>query len=975
MKRYLTYIILAALTLLAFGCKKETDADRKDLDSRERVPISVTYSDAGSPLTSLSFTHGAIQKDIDVELNSETLHWSIESDKPWCKILPGEHIGPGSFTIEVEANESFEAREEATLTFVAGEYRGSTLKVRQNGSAFIISHPYLIFPRLENPFEVNVTTLIDQEWNFEHDEWLTVEPMTSSTEGDKKITTLKIWGSDNNDDSRYGRVILSAGEERDMISIYQFGQDYMYDGEGHIFFPNDEPASISFIAPTYMIKEIDAPAFASSSSKENGDGTDTFTIEFEDNLSDCEMLREIPVSIVLNNAALSSINLPAMIQDFLPAGGLMTAAGLKAFAAKIAAGESTESWETDGEVKVLQDIDMDGVTDWAGIGTDDHPFGGVFDGNSHSIVNLSTDKPLFNICNGATVKNIGLDKHCSIYVSTGSGIGGIANKSIASTFDHCTFAGAIEYSGTATESVVGAIVAEVDATSIINACKMTGSVKVSSGTVTGNVRIGGIAGNSEGTVSNCETIGSINITSGHTNAYIGGTTAVLNEGSSVSGNSFTGKIDLKGTNTSINAGSLYGYAPEGSWTFDFATDKSSPVGSINLLSYAGNNSTRIFLGGVVGLIGEGVSLTVKGFEVQTNFLIDYTAGLAGNYICAGGALGGCEPDELAGDLVFDSVTNYGTMTFKDAAKAVPVTRNCIGGIAGLVNGKASFSNCVNKAVLGIKGGDADNPANSNNYTMLLGGIAGHCYGADMSFTNCENQADLTNNFYSNRPAEHTNGNYYDSIVTGGIVGAFNFKPNPQDKTLTVSNCKGSGKLVALRGYLGGIVGYAYQATITNCQWNGSSVAVTISGGYKNDNLASYKGGMAGGLGKATVTGCTAKGNIEGFRYGSAASAEPGGIVGHVMYKSDTSSPFNSPVIVEECSYFGNLYWEAKAEPVLGYPGGIIALGGANSVVRNCRFGGKVMTTEINANNINDFVVGNYSDCQCTVEGISLWNGI
>ena len=969
MKRYLTYIILAALTLLVFGCKKETDADRKDLDSRERVPISVTYSDAGSPLTSLSFTHGAIQKDIDVELNSETLHWSIESDKPWCKILPGEHIGPGSFTIEVESNESFEAREEATLTFVAGEYRGSTLRVSQTGSAFIISHPYLIFPRLENPFEVNVTTLIDQEWNFEHDEWLTVEPITSTTEGDKKITTLKIWGSDNNDDSRFGRVILSAGEERDMISIYQFGQDYMYDGEGHIFFPNDEPASISFIAPTYMIKEIDAPAFASSSSKENGDGTETSTIVFEDNLSDCEMLREIPVYIVLNNEAESSMALPAMVQDFLPAGGLMTAAGIKAFATKVAEGESTDSWETDGVVKVLQDIDMDGVNDWAGIGTEDHPFSGVFDGGNHSISNLrSSSAPLFNNCNGATINNISIAKNCS-FVFDGETAGALVKSACSTTLDRCSFNGSIEYSGAPENSKVGGLVGDADDMSTINLCKFGGSITLSSGARENAVCFaGGIAGFSKGAMTNCEVSGKINCISGLPTIDLGGITGVLDEGATVNGNSFTGEITIDGSSLYLAIGGLYGHIRSGNWTFDKGNDMSSSSGTINILNFAASiDDSKVYAGGFIGLIGENVGLTAKGYSLMTNFVVDKLTNVhTGMYLNCGGFLGSCEPDANAGEMLFENLENQGVFDIKFVSTVKNlVRRSCTGGIVGLVRGPATFKYCVNKGELGKNEANCNNSTpnpRGNERTQILGGIAGHAYGGNMTFSHCTNDGKLCNGHYNNNGAWYSTdpnnfvyGNFMAATCTGGILGAFNFKQTPENKTLTIEDCSCTANIWSIRGYVGGIVGFAQKATISNCSWKG-----TCEGA--NNNQASFKGGIAGGLAASTVSSCSVNANLNAHKGGSAQAADAGGIVARVIV--------GDPVKISSCSFYGDL--NCSATGAANYAGGIVSTVESNTVIENCRFGGKVLGTTVTENTVTAKAVGNGS---CTVEGISLWNGI
>ena len=547
MKRFLPYIILATLTLFASGCVKENDADKQDLSVRTSVPISVTYSDAGAAVTNLAFTHGAVRKEITVDLNNETIHWNIESDKDWCHVLPGNHVGPGSFTIEIDANEGFDAREDATLTFVAGEYRGSTLRVSQSGSAFIISHPYLLFPKGERDYQVDVTTLRDAQWDLEYNEWINVEEINSDYDESTTTKTLKIWAADASGDSRYGIITLTdrGSGDKDEIALYQFGEDFRYDDEGRIFFSNEEPAEISFIAPPYVIKTINAPAYATTEMTNNNDGTVTVSIAFEENLSDCEMLREIPVSVVLNNAASTSISLPGMIQDFLPAGGLMTAAGLKAFAAKVAAGEPTENWETDGVVRVLQDIDMDGVTDWAGIGTEGHAFSGVFDGGGHSVMNLNATVPLFNICNQATIKNLGIDKHCNFYFDSATTVGAMAAEATGTTFERCSFAGTLEYAGNPALSLVGGIVGHADGTSTIDKCKTSGSIILSSGARADAVcRTGGIAGHSEGALTNSEFTGSVNCMSSIPGVEIGGITSTLDEGASVSGNSFTATAQI-----------------------------------------------------------------------------------------------------------------------------------------------------------------------------------------------------------------------------------------------------------------------------------------------------------------------------------------------------------------------------------------------------------------------------------------------
>lgn len=57
--------------------------------------------------------------------------------------------------------------------------------------------------------------------------------------------------------------------------------------------------------------------------------------------------------------------------------------------------------------KVINDIDMTGVTSWTEIGTSDAPFSGKIDGGGFAIINWTTDKSLFGIVKGT--KNTALD--------------------------------------------------------------------------------------------------------------------------------------------------------------------------------------------------------------------------------------------------------------------------------------------------------------------------------------------------------------------------------------------------------------------------------------------------------------------------------------------------------------------------------------------------------------------------------------
>ena len=963
MKRFFTYIVLAALTALALGCKKEDDADRKDLDSRERVPLSVSYSSDGAQVSSLTFPHGAMQKTIDVSVNNENLHWDVLSNRPWCKVVQAEHQGSGSITLEIEANESFEAREPATLTFVAGEYRGASLTVSQSGSAFVISHPYLIFPKEESPIEVDITTLADQEWRVENDEWINVEEISALTDEGKKTTTLKIWPVDNDQDSRYATITLSTDEDKDIIALYQFGSDLMYDGEGNIFFPSDEPASISFIAPEYVVKEVVAPDYATAVGKQNSDGTITFSIDFDDNLSDCELIREIPVSIVLNNASSTTIALPSMRQDFLPAGGLMTAVGIKAFAAKVAEGGDLSSWQTDGVVRVLQDIDMDGVTDWAGIGTGEHPFSGVFDGEGHSIVNLrNSSAPIFNACDGATVKNFTVAKNCNFYFDDAETAAALALEVESTTFDRCTMAGSVEFAGTSDNTVVGGLIGHAGSHSTINLSKMSGDITLTSGAnENATCLTGGIAGYCEGALTNCEFTGSINCMSGLDRVEIGGITSALDEGATVSGNAFSGEIVINANSKIIAAGGLYGHLRTGAWTFDRASDISLSSGNIRIVKFADSKDvTRVFAGGFIGLVAEGVGLTAKGYTTLTNLTLSMNTGKpAGAYLNCGGFLGSCEPDATAGNMLFDHIENQGVIDVQFSTTIYnTVRRMCLGGVAGLVRGDARFDTCVNKAEIGKNEVNScgATPREGNGMTELIGGIAGHAYGGDMVFYRCSNEAKLSNGHYNNNNSVGTYDNFLTPPCTGGILGAFNFKPTPENKSVEFESCTSTGNVWALRGFVGGTVGFAQNATITDCSWKG--VFVTA-----NTGQASFQGGIAGGLAGATVSGCTVNGNLTAHKGGSAEAADAGGIVARVMV--------GNPVKISNCAYYGDL--KCSASGANNFAGGMVSTVQSNTEIRDSRYGGTVLGAAITENTVSIKAVGNGTPN--VLEGITLWNGI
>ncbi len=967
MKHYIKYLFPAALALCLTACTEETQpSDKEILEGRTSTKLEVSYSAAGSPVSALSFTHNAARKEIEVKVNNENLSWNLESNRDWCTVVPEEHKGSGTVTLEISANEEFEPSETATLTFVAGQFRGFTISANQSASAFILGQPYFLSKNAGQTQSAKITTITGTDWNFSAPDWINVATGASTSADGLTVTTLNITTAANDGKSRYGAIELSSGEEKDYIYVYQFGDDLDYDTNGNIYFPSGSPAVLSFTAPAYIVNSIQLPNFAKGEITENADGTSTVTITIDDNLSDCGEVRQVDATITLSNASATIVALPTLVQDYVPAYGLVTAKGLKAFAKAVEDGASTSDWEKDGVVTVIQDIDMTGVTDWKGIGSAAKPFTGSFDGAGHSVLNLkNTGFGLFNFTKDATIKGITLAKGSSLYNSTEfpaeGWFGGIVAHAENTAISDCAMNGDLEFGGTSENDddvYVGAIVGYADAKSSVKSSRMGGKLTISTSSAP-DLRsfAGGIAGLCEGSVSACEMTGQISFSSGIGSLYLGGIESSVIEGATVGNNSFMGAITLGGSASQVRLGGLYGNI-EADHSFDNASDKSISLGTIDVASFGSGTDTRLFVGGFIGKAESDVTLAFKGYEVQTNFSLDFTVNRAASFVCMGGVLGGCETadgtENAAKEVSFESISNSGVISFAFKTSVQnSIARSYIGGVAGFVNGKASFKGCTNTGELGKLTGDA-NSSNLKHYAIVLGGIAGVVVGADADFTDCENKAAITNKSYSNSIPGNSKDGWYSACVASGILGAFDYKTTSVSGKLTMTGCTNGGAIVSYRGVSAGILGYARNATITSCSNYGD-----LGQNSTNSSNAANKGGIACALSQSTVKDCISKCNVFCSNPASAMQT-PGGIV---------SLATGGGVTVTGCSYYGVLNVNQTAQPFNA--GCIVGTAEADTVISNCKFGGKVVGSDVTENNLNKYVTGNELG---EYNGLSYWNG-
>ena len=968
MKRYIYRFMFILSTLVPATSCVEKMSDAEDLAGRERTAVEVSYAMAGTEVKSVTVASASVRKTLEVTVNIDNLKWNLESNRDWCEVVPEEHCGSGTVTLSIAANEDFEAREPATLTFVAGNYRGFEITVNQNATSFIIGQPYFVSGIAGGTYNVNVTTPAGTEWDFTSEDWMKVTEGSSSTSDELTTTVLTIKANLNDSASRYGTIVLSDGEETGTINVYQFGTDLNYASDGSILLEGTEGASLTLTAPAYVVNSVQAPKFATATVTENENGTSTVNVSLKENLSDCSENREVALSLQLSNASASVVELPAVVQDYIPANGLVTAKGMVTFAKAVAEGASTTDWEDNGVVTVKGEIDMAEVTDWAGIGTADSPFKGQFNGGGFEITNLkNTSAGLFACCEGANIKNVILGEGCSLYFDeeyTGMGgvFGGIVTVAKETTVTECQFNGAMDFAGSNDNdepAYIGGVVGYADEKSAVTKSKMGGTLVVSTVSAQMLCYVGGIAGWSEGTVSNNVMTGELNFLSGISNLVAGGVISALPAITKVSANSFMGSITLGGTSSNVILGGLYG-SVQSDRSFDIASDKSVTLGNIAIDSYktdlntAHSAGTEIFAGGFVGIAEADVELAFNGYECQTNISLDQTTGNKALCVCLGGVLGGCDFDAAAKSVKFDNVSNSGIFSTKyDGNVTSPIDKCFVGGLAGFVNGPTSFKNCINNAVIG-KVLSGANPKSDSKRKFVFAGIAGVVIGGDAEFVSCENKGVIFNKQYTNSAVnkdENDSANGWYAVCTAaGILGAFDYKVTSVSGKLAMKDCINSGDLNAYRGIGAGIVGFARNAEITSCTNNGSLAKHSASN-------SPHKGGIAGWLIKSEIKNCIAKCDL----YAPATSTnkpQAGGILSIVK---------GGEVKITGCSYYGNIVVSTDSP----FCGGVVAVSEDDTVLADCKFGGKVNDITVSENNVESLATGNGLG---KVSGITLWNG-
>ena len=172
MKRYCIYFLMVSAALF-MGCTPEVINDTPEVT--EVGDLEVTFSVDGEAVRSLDLSSVSHNIKVDVSINFDGIFWHAVSNKEWCYIdNEEEQRGSGSFTMIINSNSNFEARETAVISFVAGSYKKSMLVVDQSGNVFVLDQVYAAATKSAGSLTTKVKTFSTGEaWHFECDPWIT----------------------------------------------------------------------------------------------------------------------------------------------------------------------------------------------------------------------------------------------------------------------------------------------------------------------------------------------------------------------------------------------------------------------------------------------------------------------------------------------------------------------------------------------------------------------------------------------------------------------------------------------------------------------------------------------------------------------------------------------------------------------------------------------------------------------------------
>ena len=441
--------------------------------------------------------------------------------------------------------------------------------------------------------------------------------------------------------------------------------------------------------------------------------------------------------------------------------------------------------------------------------------------------------------------------------------------------------------------------------------------------------VGGIVGIAAGPITGCTNQGEINTTTDVKILHIGGVLGRVNGNNAVvfSGNNNTGVITHNGASRQTSIGALIG------------SSDGNKIPELDL--------TDCTIGG---------SITAKNLEDHATQTIVKMGAVIGDY----GVM-----DSDIDPLVIKNATISTNVHLTADANNRKYYAGYMGGVVGFARA-AKISNCTvnGEVAMTIRSSNSNN-ATASEQVFHIGGVAGTIISGASSITNCHVTNLVKTWRYNNMPFYNsTDGLVYKSNTLGGILGSFgyvkeyrdsnsNYQPiNFDNASFSLTGCTFSGNFVNYRGLGGGIAGYVYKATVSECE-------VTANLYYDNAHQYNYVGGVVCAAEDTTISDSWCKSTITANSGGSMIG-HAGGVAAFLV----------GNVTVNGCGYYGDVSTLSNTE-CGGLVAEVVNVAGKSVSLTNCKFGGSVAGNAITADNLATYAVGAGT---ATVTGTTLWDG-
>ena len=972
MKRYLIIYITFIAALFA-GCTKDLN-DTPEMKDAGVLEVATTIQ--GEEVRSLGLSSDNHTVVVDITLNNNNIYWQAVSSQEWCKIDKETHRGTGSFTIEIERNESFNDRETAEITLTAGAFSTHILTVNHYGNTFIIDQLYSAAPKGAGSTVISVKSKVGIEWNVEGNDWLTATKGATTTSDDFVTTELAIAWTENSEASRFGTlnlVVEGRNYADGSFALWQYGTEYNYDDEGYLLVDAKDVAPLELRVPKNIVSQLVLPNWVSASEPtDNSDNTISYMLSFTDNPSDAEFVRPSRISLEMVAEDTNTVVLPEIRQAYYSVGGLISGAGFQLFAKRWNEGGDISTWCINDVPTVVGNVDMSLIEEWTSIGTSDRPFTGKFDGGGYKIQYLNATQPLFGYCEGAEISNVIIDESCT-FAQVGDFDGTIDLAPLAldiaesSVISQCKSYANVTVNGSSTVSNyishLSGLVVSVEEGSKVSECYFYGNITT---VAKSNINItaadnsysyvGGLVSKNAGTIEKCHSEGNFNFNAYSRYIQMGGIVGT-SEATSLIDNNINYSTLNYGSARAVNAiNDISRYAYIGGIVGGANGVISNNFNEGDVLS--SSDIKLLNIGGIAGMVNQ-PNVVFQHNSVANRADLKSTG--AARYAYIGGLIG-----YVYSDLTIDFTEDLGSINgalYMTGCENSNTTTVGLGGLVGQLDGsKGATLNLTapkwgGKIILDLK--DANHAATA----ICGGGIVGYATG-EVTITSAESNGDgisiqvLTNTNTLTGPS-----------ALGGIVGYSSSKIDISESTnnTNISWSTYNKKSNGTPSYAGGIVGCISgdNSLITNCH----NKADVLNMHYNNNayttstdaftTAACATGGIIGSFGASTSTagtltlsGCTNTGKVDAYR------ACVGGIAGYL-----------NRATCDGCSFTTGSVGSMQAST---YAGGIVGIA-TNSTISNSWATANIKATSAGSCNSRAGGIAGMTISDVTIDGCK-YNG-